>query len=191
MQAPESAGDFGWFTAWVGQRLGVCLTFARGISCEQLLAGFDLDSATAPRDAMEETFAEADDDPDRPKVRAGELDGWAYAVEHFTSKGAQPDTLCRLSANGGEALALVYTQTISAFNYAANGEYVSGFDLVVPNIRWGSDPHRFDATMEQAGFLRPGIPEPRVMGARFVQLTFGITLDQHMIERALPSVEVR
>ena len=122
-------------------------------------------------------------------MRVGELAGWAYAVEHFTARGAETETLCRLSADGGEALALVYTLTISLFKYAADGDYVSGFDLVVPHIRWGRDPHRFEATMEQAGFLRPS-PRERApaMGARFVQLTFGITIDRQMLERPLPSV---
>lgn len=123
-------------------------------------------------------------------MRVGALHGWAYAVEHFTTRGADPDTLRRLSADGGEALALAFTQTISAFTYAADGEYVSGFYVVVPHIRWGSDPQRFDATMERAGFLRTGVPEPRAMGALFLQLTFGITINPHMLAGPLPSVEV-
>jgi hypothetical protein len=181
---PES--DFGWFTTWLYGQLGVCVAFARGLSWEQMLAGFSLQ----PRQVLEETFAEADANPDRPKVRMGTHEGWAYAVEHFTGRGVDQETLCRLSANGGEALVLGYTQTISLFKYAANGESVSGFDLTVPHIRWGREPHRFDATMAQAGFLRPGVPDPPTMGARFVQLTFGITLTQDLLERRLPSVEL-
>jgi hypothetical protein len=152
-----------------------------------VLAAFGLEA----HDGVGRTFDEADADPDRPQVRVGEVEGWAYAVEHFTARGADSDTLCRLSAPGGEALALVYQQDISAFQYAANGEYVSGFDLVVPHIRWGRDPHRFDATMAQAGFLQPG-PRARApaMGARFVQLTFGITIDRQMLERPLPSFDL-
>ena len=186
------ASDFGWFTTWVYQRLGLCLTFAGGLSREQLLAGFGLGPQTVSDGIAEETFDQADDDPNRPKVRVGELHEWAYAVEHFTSKGANPGTLRRLSARGGEALALVCTQTISMFTYAADGEYVCGFDLVVPNIRSGSDPHRFDTTMEHAGFLRSDARDRTpAMGARFVQLTFGITIDKHTLERALPSVELK
>jgi hypothetical protein len=184
--AHGQAGDFGWFTAWGDGYLGVCVTFARGLSWKQMLEGFGV----RPGQIIEETFYEADADLDRPKVRVGVHEGWGYAVEHFTSRGAHEDTLCRLSTGGGEALALTYTQTISAFNYAANGEYVSGFDLVVPHIRWGTDPRRFDATMAQAGFLEPGVPEPWVMGARFVRLTCGITLTQELLEQRLPSFDV-
>lgn len=153
------------------------------------LKGFDLEQRVAAAFA-EETFDEADQDPDRPRLRIGHLDGWAYAVEHFTTRGAEPDTLRRLSADGGEALALVYTQTISGLTYAADGEYVSGFDLVVPHIRWGSQPYRFDTAMERAGFFLPGVRDHRAMGAHFVHLTLGITIHRHMLERPLPSFQL-
>ena len=51
--------------------------------------------------AVVETFDEADADPERPKVRVGERDGWTYAVEHFTYRGAAPETLSRLTSGGG------------------------------------------------------------------------------------------
>jgi len=196
----ELANDFGWFTAWVGQHLGVGITLARGLSLEQMVEGFGL----LPGDTVEETFEEAGSDPSRPKgcaaefcvdvaprsreradppgeaksrakvrrtprpkVRVGKLDGWAYAVEQFTVTGGAPGTLGRLSVAGGEALSLEYTQTVDTFMYAADGVVVNGFDLTVPHIRYGSDPHRFDTRMEQAGFLRPGVPDPPAMGARF------------------------
>jgi hypothetical protein len=57
-------------------------------------------------------------------------------------------------------------------------------------VRWGRDPHRFDGTMAQAGFLQPGLLDPPAMGARFVQLTFGITIDHEMLNRPLPSAPV-
>lgn len=67
----ELADDFGWFTAWVGQHLGVGITLARGLSLEQMVEGFGL----LPADAVEETFDKAGSDPSRPKVRVGKLDG--------------------------------------------------------------------------------------------------------------------
>jgi hypothetical protein len=181
-------GDFGWFTAWVSGRLSLTHTFARGVPRERLLEAFDLRSG-AP--AAVETFDEADADPERPRVRVGERDGWAYAVEHFTVRGTRPEALARLSAGGGEAFALWYTaKAFCGVLYAADGELVSGVDLLAPDLRWGRDPHRFDAELAQAGFLRPGVPEPRVMGARFVQLAFGVTLDRALLERPLPSYEL-
>lgn len=44
--------------------------------------------------------------------------------------------------------------------------------------------------MERAGFLLPGVPEYTVMGARFVQLVFGITIDRQILERPLLSFEL-
>jgi hypothetical protein len=183
----EQASDFGWFTAWVDGYLGLCVTFARGRSWEQMLEGFGI----RPEHAVEETFEEADADPNRPKVRVGTHEEWGYAVEHFTSRGSDPETLCRLSANGGEALALSYTQTIKLFMYAANGELVNGFDLDAPRLRYGRDEHRFDSAIAQAGFVPPGVRgRTPAMGARFVQLTFGITLTLGLLERRLPSAEL-
>jgi hypothetical protein len=149
-----------------------------------MLEGLGLD----PPNLVESTFMGASADPDRLRVRVGEHAGWGYAVEGFTQRGSQ--SLGRLSVAGREALALVYNLKISTFEYWADGEFVSGFDLLLPHIRWGRDEHLFDATMEQAGFLQPGLPDPPAMGARFVQVTFGITIDQDMLERPLPSVEV-
>ena len=111
-------------------------------------------------------------------------------MEHFTTVGSFDDTLHRLSVGGGEALSLVYTQTISVFMYAKNGVLVNGFDLVVPGFRYGTEEHRFDATMERAGFLGPGRTVSTTMGARFVQLTFGLTLDLHVLTLPLPRYEI-
>lgn len=157
----------------------------------QLLAG--LAGHVGPRASAAETFDEADADTGRGRhrMRVGEHDGWAYAVEHVTARRSLPEVLCRLSAGGGEALSLTYTQTVSSFLYAADGQLVSGFDLVATNIRWGHDPHRFDAAMAAAGFLGPGRRKPAAStGARFLQLAFGITLDRELLERPLPSFEL-
>jgi Family of unknown function (DUF6461) len=188
--AQEPDSDLGWFTVWVERRLGLGLTFARGLPRERLLESFDLRPGVP---AAVETFdeAEADADPDRPKVRVGEHDGWAYAVEHFTVRGARPETLARLSAGGGEAFALWYTaKAFCGVLYAADGELVSGFDLVATNLRWGRDPHRFDTEMAQAGFLGPPEARTPALGARFVRLAFGITLDRQLLQRPLPSYEL-
>jgi hypothetical protein len=134
------------------------------------------------------TFEESFADSYKPTIRVGEHEGWGYAVEGFTQMGLQ--SVGRLSVAGGEAFVLVYVLERSGFQYWEYGEFASGFDLLLPHIRWGRDPHRFDTTMEQAGFLQPGMPDPPAMGARFVQLTFGITIDQDMLERPLLSAQV-
>jgi hypothetical protein len=67
---------------------------------------------------------------------------------------------------------------------------VNGFDLSAPQIRYGSDPHRFGARMEEAGLFQPGLPDPPARGARFVWLTFRIAIDRDMLERALSSFDL-
>jgi hypothetical protein len=164
--------------------MGLGLTFARGLASEQMLAGLGL----SPQNLVYRTFEEEGADPDQPRVRVGEHEGWGYAVEGFTQRGLQ--RVGHLSVAGGEAFFLGYTLDIGLFQYYAGGEFVSGFDLTVPHVRWGREPHRFEATMAQAGFLGPSLLDPPATGARFVQLTFGITIDRDMLERPLLSAQV-
>jgi hypothetical protein len=92
-----------------------------------------------------------------------------------------PQTLQRLSQDGGEALSLTYTQTINTFLYARDAKLVSGFDLTVPSIRYGLDEHHFDTVIANAGFNADQPPEPAA-GALFIHDLFGIDLDQQMLE---------
>jgi hypothetical protein len=163
----------------------VCTTFARDRSWQEMLEGFGLD----PREAVRQSYAEAIETPGRPRVRAGESSGWAFAVEASSSNGTRPETLARLSGEGGEAFVLSYTPTISSFAYAADREFVCGFDLLAPQRGWGTDPHLFDAQIDAAGLLAPEA-NPYVVGARFVQLAVGVTIEPSLLERRLPGVEL-
>jgi hypothetical protein len=79
---PEvTPNEFEWFGVWVEQNLGACLTFPRGLSRQQMIDGFAITSPVQ----LEQTFDETNDDTSHPKVRIGEYEGWAYAVEHFTT----------------------------------------------------------------------------------------------------------
>lgn len=177
MSSRTSADEFLWFTTWVNQRLGACLTFARGSSWQQMLDGFGIPAA--PCLPAEHPF-----DPyvDRSRVQVGSNSQWGWAIEDFTAMGSAPATLGRLSSGGSEALALTLTETVSFFHYAADGSVVSVFDLVVPHIRYGCDPHRLDEQMAQAGFLDGTVPDPPSMGALLAQLAFGLTITEDMIQ---------
>jgi hypothetical protein len=96
--------DFLWFTAWVNQRLGACLTFARGLSWQQLLDGFGI---RAPGLSTEQSLKAG---IDGPRVEVGANREWAWAIERFTAEGSRETTLGRLSAGGHKALALTFTQ---------------------------------------------------------------------------------
>lgn len=180
----QSAEDFAWFRAWVDQQLGLCLTFARGLTPDTMLTCLGAD----PTQAVDQTFEAATRDT-KPRARAGTTGHWAYTVERFTSHGSDEATLASLST-GGEAFSLVYTLTTQQFWYARNGMVVFGFDMLLTDLRYGSEPHLLDQAVSQAGFGGPGTPDPPVMGARLVQRAFGVTLTPTMLEQRLPSVPI-
>lgn len=170
--------DFAWFQDLISWCRNLRVLFAKGRSWQEVLEAFGLDPAAAG----EESLRDQAHPTDQPTVRAGEHQGWGYTVQ--TAWDPADGQLERLSIDG-EAFELAYTETISGFRYATAGAFVSGFDMTVPHIRWG-DERRFEAEMAEVGFLA-GVPNPRIMGPRFVQLAFGVTLPP-AIEEPLPSI---
>lgn len=114
------------------------------------------------------------------RVWIGSNNEWAWAIERFTARGSAPETLCRLSTQS-DAVSIALTQTVSALLYAANGVLVSGFDLDLPHIRYGSDHHRFDAPIAEAGFLDAAVPDAPAQGALFLRIVFGLTITPELL----------
>jgi hypothetical protein len=123
-------------------------------------------------------------DPTAHAPRMGVADNpeWGWTIEQFTAKGSTAETLSRLTARGHEALSLAHTQTVSSFLYAADGSIVTGFDLTVPSIRYGSDPHRFDNEMARAGLVAEGARDIPAASARFLRSAFRLDLSPEMVE---------
>jgi Family of unknown function (DUF6461) len=178
---PGSDESFEWFTDWVYQHVSVTLTFARPRTEVALLTALGADTATARL----ETLDEAGDEAPTAKVRVGRHGAWTYVVEDLSVASSHPEILEHLSAEG-EAFSLSYTGTIDTFLYARNGVLVTGFDLVVLDSRWGTEPHLFDEQMNAAGFGGPASDGPAT-AARLIHLLFGIRLDQQMLEGPLLS----
>ena len=172
------------FAALAEQWIAVCVTAARpprGI--EDMARAFAI---PWPQEAKQETLDETDVDPEHTfKVRFGVRRGWSYAVEHFTARGRQEETLKILSAGGGEALALSHNPNSGYFSYAADGAFLTSFDIVATTLRRGQDPDRFEEEMARAGM--PSVPGALAAAARFVRLAFGLELEPEMIEMRLPS----
>jgi hypothetical protein len=105
----------------VNQNLGLCATFAKDRSWEEMIEGFGLSAAPITT----ETFEEVSADLSIVKLRVGVTGCWGYAVEHLTTFGSDDDVLSRLSAGDGEAVCLAYTQTINTFMYARDGGKLS------------------------------------------------------------------
>ncbi|MGY1640243.1 DUF6461 domain-containing protein [Geodermatophilus sp. SYSU D00703] len=180
------AARFDWFADWVADHVLLTLTAARGRGAEDLLAALDASEV----DRGECTLREAMD-ADLPAVRVGTAQGWVYAVESTTVRGADPALLERLTAGGGEAVALCFTPTTSSCLHARDGVYVTGFDVTIPEFRWGREPHALDGDLVEAGLLREGGPlrtggpRPAAACAELVERRFGLTVTREALEGRL------
>lgn len=172
--------DFTWFDRLLKGVHTLRVVFARGLSWQDVLVvGFGLDPTTATSETLDDQLSHPDDDT----VRAGERDGWGYTVQTTIDLHDNPKQLERLSSRG-EAFALAFTLMTDAFECASDGS-IWGFQMTLPLM---SPPHpQFAAAMEAAGFMED-LPNPRIVGPRFVQLAFGITITPAMIEGALHRV---
>ncbi len=174
--------DFTWFDRLVHGIHTLRVVFARELSWQDMLVvGFNLDPMTATTETLGEQEWHEDSSV---TIRTGSHLGWGYAVQTVLELTDDEDQLGRLS-HVGEAFVLAFTETIEWFGYATAGAFVSGFDMVLPQAR---PPHpRFASQMAEAGFLEH-LPNPRIVGPRFVELAFGVTLTPALVEGPLSSV---
>lgn len=183
-----------WFTAWADQHLGVSITLARAarLTDDEIFAAFDADAATTQVLSLDQ----ADDDPNTSRVRIGRCDGWLYAVEHFTGRGADDDVLEQLSRAGGQAYTLWCTQEMVGFHSADAGRVTTRFDLGLPQHRYGTDPDRYEDEMTRAGLMTAGQkteggPPLSARGAHLLELVTGVELTAAMLEAPLASAALR
>jgi hypothetical protein len=180
MIGPQPADAFAWFAMWANERLSVCLTFARGLRWQAMLDGFGVPASDVTSEqGMAQTSGESS------VVRVGSNGEWGWAIEQFTARGTTREMLSRLSARGGEAISLTLTPTVSSILYARDGALVSGFDLTASHIRYGSEPNRFDPEMGLAGIGEESVPDPPILGARFVHIAFGLLITRGMLDGAV------
>ncbi|UNM10970.1 hypothetical protein J4032_05060 [Streptomyces formicae] len=85
-------------------------------------------------------------------LRAGECDGWAFAIQSWAAHVLDEGVIGSVSV-GTEMVALVSTAAIPWFSYAVNGEEVCSFDPGMPWIRYGSAPDRLLLAMRSAGLI--------------------------------------
>lgn len=178
-----------WFTAWTDQYLGVNVMLARAANMTDsaVFAAFDADPTTV----QVLSFDRADDDPDTFRVRIGRCDGWLYAVEHFTGRGASDDVLERLSHDDGQTFALWCTQEVVSFQSADDGRVTARFDLGLPHYRYGVDPDRHLDEMAQAGLMSNNGLLLAARGAYLLELVTGVELTPAMLEAPLVSAVLR
>jgi hypothetical protein len=181
LAVPPESSSYEWFSEWVDQHLALTLTLAQQTDTGGLMAAF----GASAFDRGELPFDEAED-LDVDVVRMGTTAGWTYAMEHFTVRGGDPDWLAGLSSAGGLAVSACFTETISSVLVARDGVLVTCFDVVCPNLRFGSDEHAFDGEMRAAGFPDDGPTDRRGEPvARFLELVTGVGLSEEMLEGSL------
>ena len=176
--------DFKWFSRFIDEHVGAWLTFMRRASTDEVFTVLGVDSA----EARVATWSDAGGS-ERLRVRAGSTAGWGFGMGDLDWRRDFEELVVRASHTNDEAFCLSFTATISGFFYANSRGVVSGFDLTVPHIRWGTAPDRFAADIEAAGFLSE-ISDPPAMSARLVRIAFGVTIDPDLLTGPLPTVMI-
>ncbi|HEX2072730.1 MAG TPA: DUF6461 domain-containing protein [Geodermatophilus sp.] len=177
---------YSWFADWVDNHVMATLTAVKGPDAARVLAVFGSTGFDQSERTLYETF-----DLETPTIRIGTTaGGWLYAVEQRTVKGGDHALLQRLTSDGGEAVALCFTPKIDVFHYCKNGEHILGFDILIPDFRYGSEQQALDQQMHEAGLLTRDGPRPRAAVADFVERVFGLTITRSMLEDRLPCATI-
>jgi hypothetical protein len=176
------ASQFDWLADWVESQVLATLVWAKRVDAVRMLTAFGLARFDLGERTLPEVIALG-----VPAVRIGTTaDGWVYSVETLTTIGSDTAFLRRLTADHGEALSLCFTPTIETFFYAEDGDAINGFDITLPEFRFGSSPHAFDQQMEAAGLLAEEGLRRKAAVADFVERAFGLAITRGMLEDRLP-----
>ncbi|MGA4562260.1 DUF6461 domain-containing protein [Uniformispora flossi] len=175
---------------------GYCVTFARGLDAVELLRRMGCDVATAAMktriDAnhwIEDLLDDGHPDVgDKERViRAGESDGWAFAVEDGGTRGIDEEVLAEVSAGTVATSIFRNVNAVTVFSYAESGLVVCQYES--PLQRGGSDPDRLVPELIRAGVLFPdgdmpdlGIAEEQRLTLRMMHAEFGVTLPRETVE---------
>lgn len=182
----------GWLAGseWPG-----CLMFARGVPEDHVLRAFGAEpdeavlrepGAPVP---VPEGMTEA-----APVIRVGQAGDWVIVIdEDLPPQGVRPEVLCRVSAGGGEAVAL--HQEIGKGNHefvhAYNGEIVTAVTASIPPFWRGSQPDRLRPLAEELceAFDAGGTPSLEVLLA-LAEGVFGLRLSPSDLEQPMRSARI-
>ncbi|MEU2430974.1 DUF6461 domain-containing protein [Streptomyces sp. NPDC007861] len=130
---------------------GFSVVFVRDVRPAELLARLGCEAA-ASRMTREDAEEHELEDEAGEVLRAGECDGWAFAIQSWGAHVLDEGVIGSVSA-GAEMVALVSTATVPWFSYAVNGEDVCSFDPGMPWTRYGSEPDRLLHAMRAARLI--------------------------------------
>ena len=173
-----------------------CLTFVRGVSEDHVLRAFGADPDEAvlrePGEPMPapEGMTEA-----APVIRVGQAGDWVIVIEEDEPpQGTRPEVLRRVSAGGGEAVAL--HEDIGKLNHefahAVDGEIVTAVTTSVPAHWRGTQPERLRPLAEElceAFDVGGTTPSLEVLLA-LAEGVFGLRLSPSDLERPMRSARI-
>jgi hypothetical protein len=193
--------------AWLGQgsvdRSSFCVTFVRGLTQEEVLAGFGADPLVAVNRTLEQAVA-GEASPSEsfgPYVRVGRSDGWVFAWEEATHEGTRPEVLRHVSRRRDAVVARHVLDAFAEFGYAADGEVLSELVTIPPFTRTGTEPDRFLPLLQQVGLDFGTRGERHVAGEMpatsdlqrvlaVAELAFGLSLTPQQVEGPWPSARI-
>ncbi|WP_405987930.1 DUF6461 domain-containing protein [Streptomyces sp. NBC_00986] len=107
----ESSPSWDWILR--GGYVGMCLTFTRGVTPEDLLRRYGADPSAANSITFAQAYELIQPGPDSSILRVGSLGEWAFCCETLGVQGIMPAVLAALSQS---------TQTV-AFNHGADARH--------------------------------------------------------------------
>ena len=186
----QPSGDWGWLEE-SGLRLSCVLIFARDVTQDQMFESFGLDPSSA---RMEEGVF----DPNRPRVRVGQVGAWTFAIDeqmeslNLAMRGKHVGK--RLSAGTEVVMVSSTAKPTENFEYWADGTCVTTFEPYRAFDRFGAEPDRFLREMRQAGMVTEANdtaegPEDDLRAALdLATLALGIRLPQEIAMGPLATV---
>ncbi|GCD96132.1 DUF6461 domain-containing protein [Embleya hyalina] len=186
-----------WLEDSVFAEFGYCVTFARGVSAVELLRRMGCDVAnTARRNVIDanrwiedvaEEFGHAAVADKEGVIRAGEADGWAFAVEDAGIRGVDHDVMAAVSTDTVAVSTFRNVNALTRFLHARSGTVTCTFESA--RRRDGSDPDLLVPHLTRAGLLLPDgdqpdhdIDEHQRRVHRMMYTEFGTTLPRDDVE---------
>lgn len=164
---------------WVAPHMvnGSCFTFIRGRGAADVasLLGLSWDqryTTTDPRHLAE--------DPADPPTRLAAIGEWVCISELSPTRRRGSELLLPLSEKR-DAICAVFTATIDILKYARAGDLVSGVDLIVTHIRYGTEENLFEPALAAIETSPTPLSAP-ARAALIMSMIFGLELTRDMLE---------
>ncbi|WP_274562441.1 DUF6461 domain-containing protein [Streptomyces spiramyceticus] len=174
--------------------LGLCITFTRSRSSEDVFRAYGAPPGTARLLTEHEELTAVPDGEMGAVLRVGFSGEWVFCFETPTMSGGNPATLTDLAV-GTETLAVTDSgDGMTDFNYFKDGQLVSAFEPdAVEGARYarGAHPHLLDDALRQASAPLAAGEEPLTpseVALRLIRDHFGPYVDRTILSGPLETV---